>query len=169
MCFKLSLEDTALPAFGEPLGASDRTPPFRHWLRPHADTALKHPLHFNKDEILESYLPYTHNINVEGLLVSRPWVSGRWLLEPLFPDPPRHQKHCYCSICCCFFINQYIFLICIYVCIYLYIYIYIYREREREMDDIISNVKVFRPWNHLSGHAQVHIYIYIYICTYIHT
>ena len=35
---------------------------------------------------------------------SPPWVCWRWLLEPLFFDPPRHQEHScsYCSCCCRF-------------------------------------------------------------------
>ena len=31
---------------------------------------------------------FSHNIYVEGLIFSRPWVCRGWLLEPSFSDPP---------------------------------------------------------------------------------
>ena len=42
------------------------------------------------NDILDSpsrFLIFSHNICVEGLLFSRPWLCRRWLLEPLFLDP----------------------------------------------------------------------------------
>ena len=35
----------------------------------------------------------SHNIYVEGLLFSCPWVCRGWLLESSFSDPPCHQDH----------------------------------------------------------------------------
>ena len=52
-------------------------------------------LHFR--QILLISFTISHNINVEGLLLSCPWLCRCWLLKPLPFDPPWHQKHAhYC-------------------------------------------------------------------------
>ena len=42
----------------------------------------------------------SHNIHVEGLLFSRPWVCRAWLLESSFSDPPVPPGPRYSCYCC---------------------------------------------------------------------
>ena len=76
---------------------------------------------------------YSHNINVEGLLFSCPWVCWRWWLEPLFFGLPAAPGAGLELLLLLLFLHSTKFQI--------------YNR------DPFSNVKVFQRWNHISGYA----------------
>ena len=70
---------------------------------------------FNLTFILYNYsCTYSHNINVEALLFSRPWMCRRWLLEPPFSTTRGTRNTIVVVVVVIFPILQ---------CIYIYIYI----------------------------------------------